>query len=79
MGDKFSSSLDKDLGNEASSLPDSVHNVLSSESELDWIEPSLLGTMMYPGSERGRVYDAFHLLQTDPTVQVHSRHCIPKY
>lgn len=40
-------------------------------SELDWMEPSMQGyvsrTFHSPGP--GRVYDAFHLLQTDPSVQ----------
>lgn len=41
-------------------------------SELDWVEPSLHlcnSRMLQPhGSDR--VYDAFHLLQTEPSVQV---------
>lgn len=44
-----------------------------SGSELDWIEPSLQlhdSTSALHDPRSTRVYDAFHLLQTDPSVQV---------
>lgn len=44
-------------------------------SELDWIEPSIklcnsTNSLQVPSSDK--VYEAFHLLQTEPSVQVRS-------
>ncbi|KAG8390241.1 hypothetical protein BUALT_Bualt01G0063300 [Buddleja alternifolia] len=43
----------------------------SAESEMDWIEPSLhlCNSRMLRTHGSDRVYDAFHLLQTEPSVQ----------
>lgn len=45
-----------------------VNRISPVESEVDWIEPCL--ELRLGGFGVERVYDAFHLLQTDPSVQV---------
>lgn len=45
-----------------------VNRVSPVGSEVDWVEPCLEVQLDGRGVER--VYDAFHLLQTDPSVQV---------
>lgn len=42
------------------------------DTELDWIEPSLClsNSRMLQPYPADRVYDAFHLLQTEPSIQV---------
>lgn len=45
-----------------------VNRVYPGGSEVDWVEPSL--ELQLGGRGVERVYDAFHLLQTDPSVQV---------
>ncbi|KAK0595990.1 hypothetical protein LWI29_011755 [Acer saccharum] len=70
--DKFGSNLEKDVVDQISSSSGLGHSVASIGSELDWIEPA-----SFPSSKRmllpygyDRVYDAFHLLQTEPSIQV---------
>ncbi|XVF08480.1 hypothetical protein REPUB_Repub07fG0006800 [Reevesia pubescens] len=69
--DKFSFNAGKDIAYQIPSPSGSMHRVPSAGSELDWIEPSLhlynTGALQPYGSNR--VYDAFQLLQTEPTVQ----------
>ncbi|MBA0634344.1 hypothetical protein Godav_024827 [Gossypium davidsonii] len=50
----------------------SMHRVHSVGSELDWMEPSmqLYNTRAFQPYVSNSVYDAFHLLQTDPAIQV---------
>ena len=72
----FAYNSDKDVADEITSptVPTVPMNKVSSDgTERDWIEPSLpqlrSSRMLQPyGSDR--VYDAFHLLQTDPCIQV---------
>lgn len=47
---------------------------LDKDAELDWVEPSLHLSNSRALQPYGpdRVYDAFHLLQTDPSIQVRS-------
>ncbi|KAA3475694.1 transmembrane protein [Gossypium australe] len=49
----------------------SMHRVHSVGSELDWMEPSmqLYNTRAFQPYVSNSVYDAFHLLQTDPAIQ----------
>ncbi|MBA0685554.1 hypothetical protein Goari_013208, partial [Gossypium aridum] len=51
----------------------SMHRVHSVGSELDWMEPSmqLYNTRAFQPYVSNSVYDAFHLLQTDPAIQVY--------
>ena len=74
MRDKFGSNLEKDVVDQISSSSGLGHRVASIGSELDWMEPA-----PYPSYTRmlqpygyDRVYDAFHLLQTEPLIQVPS-------
>ncbi|CAM8986307.1 unnamed protein product [Rhodiola kirilowii] len=48
-----------------------IHRAVSSFSDSDWAEPSLqlCFPRMLESRGSGSVYDAFHLLQTDPSVQ----------
>lgn len=61
--DKFASDLENDVADQVTS---------PTGSELDWVEPSFRlcnsGVLQPHGSDR--VYDAFHMLQTEPSVQV---------
>ncbi|KAI3712577.1 hypothetical protein L1987_71136 [Smallanthus sonchifolius] len=61
--------IDDDDGVETSSSPTSCHN---DGFELDWTEPSMklcysTSALQVPSSDK--VFDAFHLLQTEPSVQ----------
>ncbi|KAE8720354.1 Ribosomal protein L23/L15e family protein [Hibiscus syriacus] len=70
--DKSSYNADKEIGYQVPSPgTSSMHRVRSVGSELDWIEPSM---QLYNARANGpyvtnSVSDAFHLLQTDPTIQ----------
>lgn len=68
--DKFGSEyLDRDVVDQITSASGSVHRVTLHGSESDWIEPSdYLCNSQPHGCER--VYDAFHLLQNESSVQV---------
>ncbi|KAJ4955403.1 hypothetical protein NE237_012186 [Protea cynaroides] len=57
-----SASLDKDIID---------HTDDQGRSELDWIEPTLhlCNPRLSPSHQYGRVYDAFHLLQAEPSIQ----------
>lgn len=61
--DKFAFDSDKDAADQVTT---------PTGSELDWVEPSLhlcnSRTLQPLGSDR--VFDAFHLMQTEPSVQV---------
>ncbi|XVF54944.1 hypothetical protein PTKIN_Ptkin05aG0221600 [Pterospermum kingtungense] len=69
--DKFSSNTGKDVAHQITSPNGSMHRIHSAGSESDWKEPSLhlynTGALQPYGSNR--VFDAFHLLQTEPMVQ----------
>ncbi|KAF5743607.1 hypothetical protein HS088_TW08G00192 [Tripterygium wilfordii] len=69
--DKYAYNSDRDGTNRIPSFTDSEGRVSSVGSDLDWVEPSPhyynSRVLQYQG--RDRVYDAFHLLQTDPFVQ----------
>lgn len=69
--DKFSYNAGKDMAYQIPSPTGSMWQAHSAGSELDWKEPSLhlynTGALQPYGSNR--VYDAFHLLQTEPMVQ----------
>ncbi|XP_043718030.1 uncharacterized protein LOC122665976 [Telopea speciosissima] len=60
--DQSFSSLDKDVTD---------HTEDPARSELDWIEPTLhlYNPRLSQSHQYGRVYDAFHLLQTEPSIQ----------
>lgn len=64
--------LERNLAEQASSPTGFLRRVPSYGSEVDWVEPSLPlcnASLLKPfGSDR--LYDAFHLLQTEPHVQV---------
>ncbi|KAJ7949564.1 Uncharacterized conserved protein (UCP012943) [Quillaja saponaria] len=68
--DKYTYGLDKDLEDKVIN-PGLLCQVSLDGSELDWMEPSShecsSGVIRHHGSDR--VYDAFHLLQTEPSVQ----------
>lgn len=72
MRDKFAPDFVNGEEHQVMSPTDLVHQISPVGSELDWMEPSVLmcnSKMLQPyGSER--VYDAFHLLRTEPLVQV---------
>jgi len=68
--DRLAYESDKDVPDETTSPLVMVKRVSSVGTELDWIEPSpqCSPRMLQPyGSDR--VYDAFHLLQTEPCIQ----------
>ncbi|KAK6250426.1 hypothetical protein QQP08_010906 [Theobroma cacao] len=69
--DKFSYNAGKEIAYQIPSPTGSMHRVHSAGSELEWKEPSLhlynTGALQPYGTNR--VYDAFHLLQTEPLVQ----------
>ncbi|KAK6926426.1 hypothetical protein RJ641_008145 [Dillenia turbinata] len=69
--DRFSSNSDKDTSDQRTCSVGLMRRASSFGSDLDWIEPSLHlaspGTLQTYGTER--VYDAFHLLRTEPSVQ----------
>lgn len=69
--DKFVPELDKGEEHQVIIPTDFVHQISSAGSEGDWMEPSICmcnsKMLQRYGSER--VYDAFHLLRTEPLVQ----------
>lgn len=70
--DKFASKSGYDLEDQVVSPTGLGHRVSSVGSELDWVEPPLHpcnSKMMQPHGY-SNVYDAFHLLQTEPSIQV---------
>ncbi|CAK9135139.1 unnamed protein product [Ilex paraguariensis] len=71
MKDRLAYNSNKDVGDQASCPTGTIQRVTSVGSDLDWIEPSLhlcnSQILQSHGSER--VYDAFHLLQTEPSIQ----------
>lgn len=70
--DKFISESDKDVGDQVMSPLGLMHRVPSAGSEIDWVEPSvhLCNSKMVQPHGYDTVYDAFHLLQNEPSVQV---------
>ena len=72
MNGRLAYSSDKDVADEIASPTAALKRVSSFGKKLDWIEPSLHlcnpRTLQRRGSDR--VYDAFHLLHTDPSIQV---------
>ncbi|XP_057475255.1 uncharacterized protein LOC130763367 [Actinidia eriantha] len=71
MKGRLAYSSDKDVADEIASPTAALKRVSSFGKKLDWIEPSLHlcnpRTLQRRGSDR--VYDAFHLLHTDPSIQ----------
>ncbi|KAL9691643.1 hypothetical protein QQ045_012068 [Rhodiola kirilowii] len=69
--DKYGTNMETDVSGRAVSPTRFNRRTACSISESDWAEPSLqlcnAGMLQRCGS--GTVYDAFHLLQTDPSVQ----------
>lgn len=65
--DKYVYNSYKDMGECISVPTELIHRVSSAGSDVDWMEPSLQ-LLHSPGTDR--VYDAFQLLQSEPTVQV---------
>uniref|UniRef100_A0A803KT69 Uncharacterized protein n=2 Tax=Chenopodium quinoa TaxID=63459 RepID=A0A803KT69_CHEQI len=63
--------VDIDMDDQTKSSSDTLKRTSSKGSETDWIEPSMLPydrkLIQSPGW--GRVHDAFHLLQSEPSVQ----------
>lgn len=63
----------EDTSNELTSSINLTHEVLSSSGSVsDWIEPSIhiCNSKLLQSYGSNRVYDAFHLLQTEPSIQV---------
>ncbi|KAM1020551.1 hypothetical protein ACFX13_042473 [Malus domestica] len=70
--DKFGSKSDRDVDDQITSPAGFVHPAPSAGSELDWMEPSAYlsnNSKMLQSHGVERVYDAFHLLQTESSVQ----------
>ncbi|KAL0304096.1 UNVERIFIED_CONTAM: hypothetical protein Sradi_6277700 [Sesamum radiatum] len=70
--EKLSEDIEKDGDDEDSRTKGFEGMISSSESEVDWVEPSLTlynSRMLQRPCGSSRVYDAFHLLQTEPSVQ----------
>ncbi|CAB4271213.1 unnamed protein product [Prunus armeniaca] len=70
--DKYASELERDVADQITSASAGlVDRVSSVGSELDWMEPSayLCNSKMLQPHASERVYDAFHLLQTESSVQ----------
>lgn len=65
-------SSDTDVGDEVVNPRSSEKRVCAVECEMDWVEPSLHFTNSIKLQPHGLdgVLDAFHLLQTEPSVQV---------
>ncbi|XP_052184565.1 uncharacterized protein LOC127796452 isoform X1 [Diospyros lotus] len=61
----------KGIANKVTNSTDLVNRASSAGTELDWIEPSLQlhNPRMLQPYGTNRVYDAFHLLQTEPCIQ----------
>ncbi|KAK3033265.1 hypothetical protein RJ639_033145 [Escallonia herrerae] len=71
MKDRLDYHSDKDVADRISSPTGTLRRVSSVGSECSWIEPSLQQFNSRMPHSRGseRVLDAFHLLQTEPSVQ----------
>ncbi|KAI3432146.1 uncharacterized protein J3R85_007539 [Psidium guajava] len=67
--DRFSPYVDKDLTDQVKNTSNLLPRVSSSGSEMDWIEPAVHLCNSGALQPYERVYDAFHLLQRDPSVQ----------
>ncbi|OMO94870.1 hypothetical protein CCACVL1_05739 [Corchorus capsularis] len=69
--DKFSYHSSRDIAYQIPSPTGSMRRIHSAGSDLDWMEPSLhlYNTRALQPYGTNRVYDAFHLLQTEPAVQ----------
>ncbi|KAI8029170.1 hypothetical protein LOK49_LG01G01274 [Camellia lanceoleosa] len=69
--DRLAYNSDNDVADEITSPTGLVTRVSSVGTELDWIEPSMqpCNPRMLQRHGSDRVYDAFHLLQTDPSIQ----------
>ncbi|BFG23138.1 hypothetical protein CerSpe_094130 [Prunus speciosa] len=70
--DKYASELERDVSDQITSASAGlVDRVSSVGAELDWMEPSayLCNSKMLQPHASERVYDAFHLLQTESSVQ----------
>ncbi|KAH9622711.1 hypothetical protein KSS87_011410 [Heliosperma pusillum] len=63
--------VDNDMSGQITSATNVLQRASSSGSELDWIEPSmqLYNRRLAHSYGWEKVYDAFHLLQTEPSVQ----------
>ncbi|XP_074291133.1 uncharacterized protein LOC141617900 [Silene latifolia] len=63
--------VDNDMSGQITSATDVLQRASSTGSELDWIEPSMQLYNRRLANSYGweKVYDAFHLLQTEPSVQ----------
>ena len=72
--DKFGCESDRAMDDQITSASAGfVHPASSAGSELDWMEPSAClsnNSKMLQSYGSERVYDAFHLLQTESSVQV---------
>ncbi|KAF5731056.1 hypothetical protein HS088_TW19G00660 [Tripterygium wilfordii] len=69
--DKYAYNSDRNGANRIPSFTDLVDPVSSVGLDLNWVEPSqhYYNSRMLQCQGRDRVYDAFHLLQTEPFVQ----------
>ncbi|KAJ9164038.1 hypothetical protein P3X46_023655 [Hevea brasiliensis] len=69
--DKFTYNVDKDVADQILSSTGMLHHVSPAGSDLDWGEssPHLCNSRMLRPYGPDSVYDAFHLLQTEPSVQ----------
>ncbi|KAJ9140019.1 hypothetical protein P3X46_030707 [Hevea brasiliensis] len=69
--DKFACNVDMDVADEILSPTEKLPHVSPAGSEIDWLEPSphLYNSRMLRPYGPDRVYDAFHLLQTEPSIQ----------
>ncbi|KAF5959827.1 hypothetical protein HYC85_001036 [Camellia sinensis] len=78
--DRLAYNSNNNVADEITSPTGLVTRVSSVGTELDWIEPSMQlchpRMLQHHGSDR--VYDAFNLLQTDPSIQLKSVVLIPK-
>lgn len=70
--DNAANDLEKNLADQANSPTSFLHRVPSYESEEDWMEPSLpvCNASLLKPFRSDKLYDAFHLLRTEPHVQV---------
>ncbi|WCJ36455.1 hypothetical protein M5689_017654 [Euphorbia peplus] len=71
VSDRFAYDEDTDGADQISSPPGILRRVSPAGSDLDWVEPSphLCNSRMLHPYGPDRVYDAFHLLQTEPAIQ----------
>lgn len=70
--DRAAYDSDKDVPDHITRPAGFVGRVPSVGSEVDWVEPSLnlCNSRLSQPCGSNKVYDAFHLLQTEPSVQV---------